>query len=278
MTIYVIGDLQGCHDSCRALLDLIHDQPHPPGIRPELWFAGDLINRGPKSLASLRLVRELHAKGLARCVLGNHDLHLLAVAHGIRKLHRADTLAEILAAPDADELLNWLRQQPLAIYENNHLLVHAGVLPQWDVAQTLQLAGEVEQQLRGPNWVEFLRHMYGNQPNQWQDGLQGAERARVIINGLTRLRFCNGTGVMDFDTKEGAGSAPQGFMPWFEVPGRNTADVSVICGHWSTLGLVMRENLIALDTGCVWGGKLTAVRLADRAVLQVDCPQYCAPG
>ena len=278
MTIYVIGDLQGCHDSCRALLDLIHDQPHPPGIRPELWFAGDLINRGPKSLASLRLVRELHAKGLARCVLGNHDLHLLAVAHGIRKLHRADTLAEILAAPDAEELLNWLRQQPLAIYENNHLLVHAGVLPQWDVAQTLQLAGEVEQQLRGPNWVEFLRHMYGNQPNQWQDGLQGAERARVIINGLTRLRFCNRTGVMDFDTKEGAGSAPQGFMPWFDVPGRNTADVSVICGHWSTLGLVMRENLIALDTGCVWGGKLTAVRLVDRAVLQVDCPQYCAPG
>lgn len=274
MTIYVIGDLQGCHDACRALLDQIHAQPHPPGSPPELWFAGDLVNRGPQSLASLRLVRELGA----RCVLGNHDLHLLAAANGIRKLHRSDTLADILAAPDADELLNWLRQQPLAWHAHGHLLVHAGVLPQWSVAQTLQLAGEVEQQLRGPNWVDFLRHMYGNLPNRWHDDLQGAERARVIINGLTRLRFCNAEGVMDFDTKEGAGSAPKGFMPWFEVPGRKTENITVVCGHWSTLGLVLRENLIALDTGCVWGGKLTAVRLADRAVLQVNCPQYCQPG
>jgi bis(5'-nucleosyl)-tetraphosphatase (symmetrical) len=278
MSIYVIGDLQGCHDSCRALLDLIDKEPNPSGTRPELWFAGDLVNRGPKSLASLRLVRELGA----RCVLGNHDLHLLAAANGIRKLHRTDTLAEILAAPDAPELLDWLRQQPLAIFAHNHLLVHAGVLPQWSVEQTLQLAGEVEQQLRSPHWVEFLRHMYGNQPAKWQDDLQGPERARAIINGLTRLRFCNADGEMDFETKEGAGSAPAGFMPWFEVPVRKTEGVTVVFGHWSTLGLVLRENLIALDTGCVWGGKLTAVRLADqaeqRAVLQVACPQYCAPG
>jgi bis(5'-nucleosyl)-tetraphosphatase (symmetrical) len=283
--IYVIGDLQGCHaawSQLQALIDAEAAAEHAAepvgqgGKLARLWFAGDLVNRGPASLATLRAVRALGER--AQTVLGNHDLHLLAASQGIRPLHKSDTLAEILAAPDCADLLDWLRHRPMAIFEQGHLLVHAGVLPQWSVQQTLDLAGEVETALRGPDWVNFLRQMYGNKPNQWSDDLQGAARLRCIVNGLTRLRFCNANGVMDFDTKEGAGAAPKGYLPWFEVPERKSQEVTVIFGHWSTLGLLQRENLISLDTGCVWGGKLTAVRLTDRAVLQVSCPQYQAPG
>lgn len=268
MPTYAIGDLQGCHASLLALLDRI-DASCPDST---LWFTGDLVNRGPQSLATLRLVRSLGAR--AQTVLGNHDLHLLAMAHGIRRPHHSDTVADILAAPDCDELLDWLRHQPLAHCADDHLLVHAGVLPQWSAQQTLELAHEVEAALRGPHWVEFLREMYGNTPARWDDGLRGSARLRCVVNGLTRLRFCDADGNMEFAAKEGLESAPPGFMPWFEVPQRRTEDVTVVFGHWSTLGLMLRPNLMAVDTGCIWGRQLSAVRLQDRAVLQVECPPY----
>lgn len=271
MPTYVIGDLQGCHSSLLALLERIN------AVDPDaaLWFTGDLVNRGPQSLATLRLVRALGKR--AQTVLGNHDLHLLAIAHGIRPNHHSDTLANILAAPDRDELLDWLRQQPLAHFAEGHLLVHAGVLPQWNAPQTLALAHEVEAALRGPDWVDFLRGMYGNTPARWDDTLRGDERLRCVVNGLTRVRFCGADGSMDFHAKGELGSAPPGLLPWFELPQRQTEDVTVVFGHWSALGLMLRPNLIALDTGCVWGRQLTAVRLDDRAVVQVECPQYQRP-
>lgn len=271
MTTYAIGDIQGCHSRLLALLEQIHSA----SPRPNLLFVGDLVNRGPQSLATLRHIRALGAS--AKVVLGNHDLHLLAAAQGIRKTHASDTLDEILAAPDRDELLDWLRRQPLAHFEHGHLLVHAGVLPQWTAAQTMALAHEVETVLRGPDWVGFLREMYGNTPARWDPALQGADRLRCIVNALTRLRFCSADGAMDLSKEEGNGAARSGYMPWFDVPGRKTAEVTVVFGHWSARGLIVRPNLIGLDTGCVWGGKLTAVRLEDRALFQVDCPQYRKP-
>ncbi|MDB5763978.1 MAG: symmetrical bis(5-nucleosyl)-tetraphosphatase [Herminiimonas sp.] len=272
MSFYAIGDVQGCHSRLMALFEKI-DVSSP---ETKIIFTGDLVNRGPQSLATLRQIRALG--DTANMVLGNHDLHLLAAAHGIRKTHASDTLDDILDAPDRDELLDWLRRQPLAHFENGHLLVHAGVLPQWTAEQTLGLAHEVETVLRGPDWVDFLREMYGNTPARWDDALEGADRLRCIVNALTRIRFCTADGTMEFSKVEGATAAPPGYFPWFDAPGRKTEDVVVVFGHWSTLGLVMRPDLIGLDTGCVWGGKLTAVRLEDRAVFQVDCPQYRKPG
>ncbi|MCA1324327.1 symmetrical bis(5'-nucleosyl)-tetraphosphatase [Herbaspirillum sp. alder98] len=272
MTSIAIGDLQGCGAQLQQLLKLIDTSV----VEKKLIFAGDLINRGPQSLQTLRAVMAMGDR--AQAVLGNHDLHLLAVSQGIRPLHKDDTLHEILDAPDRDELIDWLRRLPLAIFHEGHLVVHAGVLPQWDAAQAMALAGEVQDMLRSDGWVDFLTHMYGNQPDRWSDELQGHDRLRCIINAFTRLRFCDADGVMDFKVKEGAAGAPEGLMPWFDVPGRRTADTTVVFGHWSTLGLMLRPNLMALDTGCVWGGKLTAVRLSDRALFQVDCPQAQKPG
>jgi bis(5'-nucleosyl)-tetraphosphatase (symmetrical) len=264
-TTYAIGDVQGCCDPMQALLKQISSSSGRPAYR----FLGDLVNRGPDSLQTLRHIMALGDS--AQAVLGNHDLHLLAVAHGIRKAHRSDTLEQILAAPDCTELLDWVRRRPLALFENGHLLVHAGVLPQWTAEQTIGYAHEVEQALRGPGWVDFLREMYGNEPAQWHDDLSGSDRLRCIINALTRIRFCSADGVMDFKTKGGVEAALPGYMPWFAVPGRKTAEVTVVSGHWSALGLVLRPNLIGLDTGCVWGRQLTAVCLEDRSVLQVEC-------
>lgn len=272
MTTYAIGDVQGCGLELQVLLERI--RAASPGAR--LWFVGDLVNRGPLSLETLRLVRGLGDAALT--VLGNHDLHLLAIAAGVRRQQRWDALADVLNAPDRDELLDWLRRRPLAHFENGHLLVHAGVLPQWSAERTVELAREVEAVLQGPDWVDFLREMYGNQPARWDDALDGADRLRCIVNGLTRLRFCTAEGEMEFETKEGAASAPPGYMPWFDVPGRASADVTVIFGHWSTLGLMLSPCLAALDTGCVWGRQLTALRLPDRAVLQVECEGYSRPG
>lgn len=269
---FVIGDVQGCCAQLEQLLELIFEKT--PQAR--ILFAGDLVNRGPQSLATLRLVKAMGAQ--AESVLGNHDLHLLAVANGIRPAGRSDTLDEILAAPDREELLDWLRQRPLALIEQGHLLVHAGVFPQWTAAQTLALAGEVEDILRGPHWLDLLREMYGNTPERWTENLQGAERWRAIINGLTRIRFCSMDGAMDFASKDGIADIPPGFLPWFEVPGRQSSDTPIVFGHWSTLGLIVRTNLISLDTGCVWGGQLTALSLSDRSVLQVACPQQQRPG
>lgn len=272
MKTYFIGDLQGCHEQTLALLERLRATASAPF---RLLFCGDLINRGPDSLATLRLVRQLSLQGLADSVLGNHDLHLLAVANGIRPEHASDTLAGILAAPDRDELIDWLRRRPLALLQDGHLLVHAGLLPQWSVPQALSLAGEVSAMLSGDDWIAFLRQMYGNEPAAWDDGLRGFDRLRCIINAMTRLRFCSADGVMDFKLKE-SGTAPagSGLMPWFEVPGRRSAGQTVVFGHWSALGLRIEPQLIALDSGCVWGGKLSAVCLQDRQLVQVDCPQF----
>lgn len=272
MSIFAIGDVQGCYLQALALVEQVRAvSPDPTFI-----FVGDLVNRGPRSLDALRFIQSLGPR--AKVLLGNHDLHLLALAHGVRKPRRSDTLNDILDAPDRTRLLDWLRRQPLAHFEGGHLLVHAGVLPQWSVERTLALAQEVSTVLSGPDWLAFLRQMYGNTPAKWDDALHSADRLRCIVNALTRIRFCQADGTMEFASTAGIAEAPPGCLPWFDVPGRRTAGTPVVFGHWSTLGLIVRDDLIGLDTGCVWGGKLTAVRLEDHAVFQVDCPQYQKPG
>ncbi len=275
MALYCIGDVQGCDAALGRLLDEIGFSPS----RDTIFLLGDLVNRGPDSLGVLR--RLLRLGDSARCLLGNHDLHLLAVAHGVQPQRRGDTVAEILEAVDRPALIDWLRQQRLAWFERGVLMVHAGVLPQWDAAGTLARAAELQAVLRGPDLAAFLPHMYGNTPSRWSDALEGVARLRVIVNALTRLRFCTADGEMEFNTKDGATAAPAGFMPWYEVPGRRTREVTVAFGHWSTLGWLDRDDLLALDSGCVWGGHLSAVRLdADggRERLQVKCPQAQRPG
>jgi bis(5'-nucleosyl)-tetraphosphatase (symmetrical) len=273
---YVIGDLQGCAHEAGLLLERIAADAHAME-EARILFVGDLINRGPESLTALRRMKALSEASCGRveALLGNHDLHLLAVAAGVQQASRSDTLDEILAAPDRDELIAWLRRRPLAMFVDAHLLVHAGVPPQWSAEQTMRLAAEVEEVLRGDGWVDFLARMYGNQPDRWDDSLEGIERLRCIVNALTRMRLCCPDGRMDFQHKE-SDKGPEGsnLLPWFDVPGRRTADVTVVFGHWSALGLVLRPNLVGLDSGCVWGGKLTAVCLDDRTLLQVDCPEY----
>ena len=272
MPTYVIGDLQGCHG---RLVELIARLDAEAGDA-RLIFVGDLVNRGPDSLATLRTIRALGAR--AHTVLGNHDLNLLAVAHGMRKPNAADTLDAILAAPDREDLLDWLRRQPLALAHDGHLIVHAGVLPHWTAQQALALAQEVQTALQGPDWLAFLRAMYGSEPAQWDETLHGYDRLRCIVNAMTRMRYCAPDGRMDFSSAESAPAGRDDLLPWFDLPGRVTENVTVVFGHWSARGLTLRPNLIGLDTGCVWGGKLTAVRLEDRALFQVDCPQYQKPG
>ena len=271
MPTYVIGDPQGCHDSLVRLLDQLRFD----ATADRLWFVGDLVNRGPDSLAVLRWVKSLGDAAI--CVLGNHDLHLLAVAEGYGRVHKGDTLDAVLAAPDRDELLAWLRRQKLAWRDNEFLMVHAGVLPGWSVDDTLQRAAEAEAVLQGPHYRDFFAQMYGNSPVAWDDDLQGIERLRVIVNAFTRLRYCSAAGEMEFHHKGAPGTQPSGWLPWYEVPGRKSANMTVVIGHWSTLGLVNRSDLIALDTGCLWGGRLTAVRLEDRQVFAVQCPQVQHP-
>lgn len=272
METFAIGDVQGCAAELALLLERIE----AASPRARLVFVGDLVNRGPESLRTLRQVMALGER--ARVVLGNHDLHLLAVSQGIRPPGHGDTLDDILRAPDRDELLDWLRSQPLALMADDHLVVHAGVLPQWTAAKVLALSAEAEAQLQGEAWTDFLRTMYGNEPAHWDEDLRGADRWRCIVNALTRLRFCTADGEMEFATKEGPGQPPTGYLPWFDAPGRRTADVPLAFGHWSTLGLVQRKNLAGLDSGCVWGGRLSAMRLSDGFVVQVDCAGYRKPG
>ncbi len=271
---YLIGDLQGCATAFERLLAEIGFSPS----RDHVHVLGDIVNRGPGSLPALRRLRDL--AGSATCLLGNHDLHLLAVAHGIRKQSRHDTLADVLAADDRDDLLHWLRHQRMADRACGWLLVHAGVVPQWDAAQTLALATEVETLLRSEGWLDFLHVMYGNEPRRWQDDLAGAERARFIVNVLTRIRFCSDDGTLEFAAKDGATAAPPGYRAWFDVPGRRSAGAPIAFGHWSTLGLINRPDLLALDTGCVWGGALTAARIdgGRREIVQVACEQAQVPG
>jgi bis(5'-nucleosyl)-tetraphosphatase (symmetrical) len=272
---YLIGDLQGCCDAFERLLAEIGFSPS----RDSLTVLGDLVNRGPQSLAVLRRMRALGAA--ADALLGNHDLHLLAVAAGVRPEHRSDTLREILEAPDREAWIEWVRARPLALERHGWLCVHAGVAPAWTAFRTLALAAEVEALLRGPDLAGFLPRMYGNQPAQWDDTLEGADRWRFVINVLTRIRFVDAhDGSLDFQVKEGAGAAPPGLLPWFEVPGRASQGTPIAFGHWSTLGLINRPDLLSLDTGCVWGGALTAVRVdgGRREVVQVPCAQAARPG
>jgi len=266
MATYAVGDIQGCFDSFRRLLDLCAFDP----ARDRLWLVGDLVNRGPRSLETLRFVKNLGPAAVT--VLGNHDLYLLMVAEGGAKYRgKDDTLQAVLDAPDRDELLDWLRHQPLCHLEKGHCLVHAGLLPQWTASRTRELAREVEAALTGPHYRDFILNLWGSEPAAWSDDLMGWPRLRVIVNAMTRMRFCTPEGVMEFHAKGEVVNAPSGYLPWFEVPGRKSADTVLVTGHWSALGLKLLPNLLALDSGCLWGGPLTAVRLEDRQVSQVDC-------
>ncbi len=280
MALYLIGDVQGCDEALARLLTHIDFSPS----RDTLYLLGDLVNRGPDNVGVLRRLMALGSS--AQCILGNHDLHLLAVSQGVRAAHRQDTIADILNAPDRTALLDWLRQQRMAMRVGQVLMVHAGVLPQWTPEQTLALAGEVEDVLRGDALATFLPQMYGGLPNQWHDDLQGADRLRVIVNALTRLRFCDAQGAMDFSVKESADQAPEGLMPWFDVPGRRSDKVTVAFGHWSTLKKVNQAKVVCLDDGCVWGGCLSALRIEQPEVmgdvrqlpvLSVKCQQALNP-
>ena len=270
---YLVGDLQGCCDALQKLLEKIDFS----ASRDRLWLLGDLVNRGPQSLATLRLLRSLD--GAATCLLGNHDLHLLAVAAGGRTTRGGDTLDDILDAPDRLALIDWLRHQRMACSAHGWLMVHAGIVPQWDAAQTLELAAEVEALLQGDELAGFLQLMYGDEPLRWDPALVGAVRLRFIINVLTRIRLVTTDGTLELTLKDAAHGAPAGFLPWFEAPGRRTQGVPIAFGHWSALGLVNRPDLLSLDTGCVWGGALTAVRIDDgaREVIQVDCERRRMP-
>ncbi|HEX6639010.1 MAG TPA: symmetrical bis(5'-nucleosyl)-tetraphosphatase [Steroidobacteraceae bacterium] len=275
MARYAIGDVQGCYDELRTLLERCHYSAD----RDELWFVGDLVNRGPKSLETLRFVRSLGAG--ATVVLGNHDLHLLALAFASkRKQKEGDSLDDILAAPDRDQLLEWLSGRPLAVYDEprRDFLVHAGLVPEWTPRAAARLAREVEAVLRDDARALFDA-MYGNKPDKWSDSLRGMDRLRFVINAFTRMRFCRADGAVDLTVKGAPGEQPEHLLPWFDVPGRQSADVRVICGHWSTLGFRRRPDLLAVDTGCVWGGALTAVNLdAEEPPVQLACNSHQVPG
>ena len=274
MATYAIGDIQGCYDPLRRLLNCISFDPP----RDRLWFVGDLVNRGEQSLEVLRFVKGLGDSAVV--VLGNHDLHLVMQAEGYGKANREDTLDAVLAAPDRDELMAWLRSRPLFHVEDGYAMVHAGLLPQWTVEQAQVLSDEVGAVLNAANYREFLANMWGSEPVSWHDDLVGWDRLRVVVNAMTRMRFCTPQGAMEFRAPGSKGPperGPAGCVPWFEVPGRASADHTVICGHWSALGFRQSKNLLALDSGCLWGGQLTAVRLEDRRVFQLPCGRQIEP-
>jgi bis(5'-nucleosyl)-tetraphosphatase (symmetrical) len=239
--------------------------------RDVLWFVGDLVNRGPQSAATLRFVKGLGSRQVS--VLGNHDLALLVVAAGIKKAHRSDTFGDVLAAPDRDELLAWLRQRKLMHADGAWAMVHAGLLPHWTVAQALACAAEVESALRGPGHVDFLKEMYGNEPRDWRDDLAGNDRLRIIVNAMTRMRLVNRRGTLELDHKQGPASAPPEYAPWYDHPQRASRGTTVIFGHWAALGLLVREDVVCLDSGCVWGRSLTALRLEDRRLTDCECAE-----
>ncbi len=273
MSTYAIGDIQGCFEPLQRLLDLVRFDP----ATDRLWFVGDLVNRGPDSLATLRFVRDLGSTAIT--VLGNHDLHLLAIAEGFQTLKRGDTLADILEAPDRAQLLEWLRRQPLLHREHGVTMVHAGLLPDWTIEQALALAHEVESVLRARDYRAFLAEMYGNQPARWDETLSGYDRLRVIVNAMTRVRACTPEGEMEFMHKMHPSELPAPWLPWYAVPGRRSADEPVLFGHWSSLGLLHdAHNVWCLDGGCLWGRCLTALRLDDRRLFHVACGQRKFPG
>jgi bis(5'-nucleosyl)-tetraphosphatase (symmetrical) len=267
MPTYAIGDVQGCFDELKQLLDRF-------GFRKEkdrLWFVGDLVNRGPESLETLRFVKALQDRAVA--VLGNHDLHLVTQHEGFERTRKDDTFDPVLRAPDRKALVDWLRTRPMMHVEGSYAMVHAGLLPQWSIAKAVSLGKEVETALARPDYRKFLKNMYGSKPDQWSDSLTGWDRLRVIVNAMTRLRFCTPQGRMDLEAK--GRTPPPGYVPWYELRKDREA---IVCGHWSALGLKLTEKLAALDSGCVWGGKLSALRLEDRALFQVPCAGYQAAG
>lgn len=272
MSVFAIGDIQGCYDELLRLLEVVDFNEN----RDQLWFAGDLVNRGPKSLETLRFVKSLGDSAVT--VLGNHDLHLIATYFLTGKKSRGtDSLGPTLSAPDCDELITWLRHRPLFHYNDEFSLVHAGLPPQWDFSLTTELAREVEQLLRGPDHVYFFKTMYGNRPSVWSTGLSDMERARFVINCFTRMRYCDLNGRLDFNHKGPLGSQPAHLLPWFAVPDRRSADMQIIFGHWSTLGYYQGNNCYAIDTGCLWGGQLTALKLGDSVMkFSIDCPSQRA--
>ena len=266
MATYAIGDVQGCFGELRRLLDEIRF-----GKQDRLWFVGDLVNRGPKSLAVLRFVQDLGDRAIT--VLGTHDLHLVTQFEGFERPRKDDTFQDVLAAPDARALVDWLRQRPMMHVAGDYAMVHAGLLPQWTVEKAVALGSEVEEALRGPDYRAFLANMYGSKPDEWSDSLTGWDRLRVIVNTMTRLRFCTAQGRMEFHAK--GKRPPAGYAAWFDL--RKDAQ-TIVCGHWSALGLKLTAKLAALDSGCVWGGELSALRLEDRALFRVPCAGYQAPG
>lgn len=255
MALYAIGDIQGCYDEFQSLLEKLAFNP----AEDQLWLTGDLVNRGPKSLETLRAIRALGDAAVA--VLGNHDLHMLAVAHGISRTKHRDTFSDVLKAPDRDELLDWLRCLPLLHHQHGFYLIHAGLPPAWSGKAAASYAQEAEAVLQGPDYAEFFWHMYGNEPNQWTESLKGWDRLRYITNCLTRLRYVAPDGRADFTQKGPPDRQPKGLLPWFQLPNRLSAGDRIIFGHWSTLGFYAGDNVYCLDTGCLWGGELTALRL-----------------
>jgi len=276
MAVYAIGDIQGCFDELLQLLDKINFDPSDD----QLWFCGDLVNRGPKSLETLRFVKGLGDSAIT--VLGNHDLHMLAKAYGHGKQLDKDTLDPIFEAQDRDELLGWLHCQPLIHHDPqlNWTLVHAGLVPQWDLATAKACAAELEAKLRGDDYMEFIQVMYGNLPDRWSEDLEGIDRLRFITNVFTRIRFCYPDGTLELKAKGALGSQKEGTIPWYEVPGRKTEQERIVFGHWSTLGVGMRKNTLALDGGCLWGGQLVAARLdcGEPQLISIDCQGACQPG
>lgn len=273
MAVYAIGDVQGCYDGLRALLDKLRFDPDSD----VLWFAGDLVNRGPQSLEVLRFVSAIPS---IVSVLGNHDLHCLAVASGQAPKKKSDTFEALFSAPDRDELLGWLRGRPLLHHDDKltATLVHAGLLPAWDLREAARLAREGEHAIARSDKNELFIHMYGDTPDHWQESLEGWARLRIIINAFTRLRYCHADGRLDLRPKMAPGHQPAGLLPWFQVPGRLSQPNRIVFGHWSTLGVWNQDNVIGLDSGCLWGGRLTAVRLDGPAQFtDVSCAQALSP-
>ena len=263
MATYAIGDVQGCFDELEQLLAKLDFSR-----RDRLWFVGDLVNRGPKSLETLRFVRSLGDRAVS--VLGNHDLHLLTQFEGFERARPDDTFADVLAAPDAQVLVDWLRRRPMMHVEAGYAMVHAGLLPQWSIDQAVARGQEVERALAAADYRDFLKNMYGSKPAEWSDSLTGWDRLRVIVNAMTRMRFCTPAGRMEF--KASGTKPPPGYLAWFEA--RPAREQTIVCGHWSAMGLKLTPQLAALDSGCVWGGSLSALRLEDRALYQVPCAGY----
>ncbi|RFA31269.1 bis(5'-nucleosyl)-tetraphosphatase (symmetrical) [Alkalilimnicola ehrlichii] len=270
MAVYAIGDIQGCLEPLERLLERLRFDP----AQDHLWLTGDLVNRGPSSLEVLRLARSLGDRAIT--VLGNHDIHLLAVAAGQSKLKRNDSLQQILDAPDANELMDWLRTRPLLHHDPDlkAAMVHAGLFPHWSLEEGRRYAAEAEEALRGERFPEFMAHLYGDEPAQWDPALHGWDRLRFIINTFTRMRYCAPNGRLLMDFKGAPADRPKGYLPWYKVPGRkHTAGDRIVFGHWSTLGFRQEDGVISLDTGCLWGGQLTAARLdGPFERISLECP------